>query len=228
MLGIQEVVFLVKPPDSVTRNCIVGTAHLKASLYSVSMASTWLSLRMTLYGNQFYQGNDMKIIVRVALLALLMPALSYGGDKHNREGSEHAVGVEALSHDLRALLAQEMRALQGGMVAILPAYVSGNWGKIEAIAGKMKNSYILKQSLTEGQVKELHAVLPPGFIEKDQKFHYLAGMLEHAAKSGKAELINFYFSEMNESCVSCHAAFATHRFPALSTKVEKDEHAHSH
>ena len=111
------------------------------------------------------------------------------------------------------------------MMSIIPAYVSGNWGKIETTAGKIKNSYILKQNLTEDQVKELHSVLPHEFIKKDQRFHYLAGMLEHAAKSKKPELINFYFSEMNESCVSCHSEFATHKFPALIPKIES-KHSH--
>ena len=52
-----------------------------------------------------------------------------------------------------------------------------------------------------------------------------SGMLEHAAQSKKPEVINFYFSEMNESCASCHAVFATHKFPALKP-AEKDGHAH--
>jgi len=168
----------------------------------------------------------MKIIIRIALVAILIPTVSYGGDNHNREGNENAVGVEALSRDLRDLLSQEMQALQSGMMSIIPAYSSGNWGEIETTAGKMKSSYILKQNLTESQVKELHSVLPPAFIEKDQRFHYLAGMLEHAAENKKAELINFYFSEMNESCVSCHTLFATHKFPALSAKEKKGEHTH--
>ena len=166
----------------------------------------------------------MKIIVRMALLAILIPIMSYGGDKQNHEGNENAVGVEALSHDLRDLLSREMQALESGMMSIIPAYISGNWGEIEATAGKIKTSYILKQSLTESQVKELHSVLPHAFIEKDQRFHYLAGMLEHAAKNKKEELINFYFSEMNESCVRCHTIFATHKFPALSSKGKKTEH----
>ena len=168
----------------------------------------------------------MKIIIRIALLAILIPTMSYGEDKHNHEGTEIAVGVEALSRDLRDLLSQEMIALQSGMMSIIPAYNSGNWSEIETTAGKIKRSYILKQNLTESQVKELHSVLPHAFIEKDQRFHYLAGMLEHVAKIKKAELINFYFSEMNESCVSCHTISATHKFPALTSKEEKGEHAH--
>jgi hypothetical protein len=120
-----------------------------------------------------------------------------------------------LSDDLRSLLSEEMLALQDGMMSIIPAYISGNWGEIEATAEQMKNSYILKKRLTESQKHELHSVLPHEFIKQDQRFHYLAGMLAHAAKNKKPELINFYFSEMNESCVSCHAEFATHKFPAL-------------
>jgi len=165
----------------------------------------------------------MKKLIYISLFAILLPTMSYGEDKH--EEHQQSSGVEELSHDLRDLLSQEMKALQGGMMSIIPAYISGNWDEIEITAGKIKNSYILKQELTEDQMKELKLVLPPEFIEKDQHFHYLAGMLEHAAKNKKSELINFYFSEMNESCVSCHTAFATHKFPALAPK-EKGEHTH--
>jgi hypothetical protein len=167
----------------------------------------------------------MKIIMRIALLAILMPTMSYGEDQHNRKSNINAVGVQALSAELRGLLSQEMQALQSGMMSIIPAYISGNWGEIETTAEKMKDSYLLKQNLTESQLKELHSVLPQAFIEQDQRFHYLAGMLEHAAKNKKTELINFYFSELNESCVNCHTVFATHKFPALSVK-QKNEHAH--
>jgi len=168
----------------------------------------------------------MKIIIHIALLALLIPTMSYGEDKHHYQGDDHAVGVEALSSDLRDLLNQEMQALQTGMQSIIPAYISGNWDEIATTAGKMQNSYILKQSLTESQIKELHSLLPPAFIEKDQRFHYLAGMLQHVATNKNPELINFYFSKMNESCISCHTQFATHKFPALLSKDEKAEHLH--
>ncbi len=167
----------------------------------------------------------MKSFILVTFLLVLLPTMSYGEEKLKHKESDKVSGIEALSHDLRNLLSQEMQALQNGMMSIIPAYVSGNWKEIETIAGKIKSSYILKQSLTESQVKELHSVLPHEFIEKDRRFHYLAGMLEHAAKNKKPELINFYFSEMNESCVNCHAVFATHKFPALTAK-KKDKHTH--
>ena len=167
----------------------------------------------------------MKSLIRITLLAMFIPALGVSAEAPQHEYHEAKTGVEALSPDLRGLLSQEMKALQVGMMSIIPAYNSGNWEDIESTANKMKGSYILKQSLTEEQVKELHLVLPHEFIEKDQRFHYLAGMLEHAAKNKKPELVNFYFSEMNESCLSCHSKFATHKFPALESKKE-GEHTH--
>lgn len=168
----------------------------------------------------------MKSIICIALLTLLVPSLSHGEERNSHDGNEHGMGVEALSPGLRDLLSKEMMALQSGMISIIPAFISGNWREIETTAGKMKRSYILKHKLTEKQASELHSVLPPVFIEKDQRFHYLAGMLEHAAKNEKPELINFYFSEMNESCMACHSMFATHKFPALSPKGQKGEHKH--
>lgn len=176
----------------------------------------------------------MKNVVCSSLFAILLPTLSYAAEQQNHaehtqdkhaKAHQATSGVEAMSASLRDLLTQEMSALQYGMMSIIPAYVAGNWGEIETSAGKMKNSYILKQKLTEQQIEEFHSSLPAEFIKQDQNFHYLAGMLEHAAKSGKPELINFYFSEMNRACVSCHTDFATHKFPALKAK-KSSEHAH--
>ena len=167
----------------------------------------------------------MKYLNRIAFLAILFPTIGFGVDNHIHEEHENASGIEMLSHDLRDLLSKEMQALQSGMMSIIPAFNSGNWSDIKNTAEKMKSSYILKQSLTENQVKELHSVLPEEFIKKDERFHYLAGMLEHAAKNEKPELVNFYFSEMNEACLGCHAVFATHKFPALAS-VKNGGHSH--
>lgn len=134
--------------------------------------------------------------------------------------------IESLSPELRALLSKEMVAIQQGMMAIIPAYVSGSWSEIEKIAEHIKNSYILKQSLTDHQLLELHSALPEGFIKQDQHFHYLSSMLEHAASNNKAELVGFYFSKMSESCVNCHSQYATHRFPALAPSTKAAEHLH--
>lgn len=155
----------------------------------------------------------------------LTTSLSYAeGNHHNMK--QHISAVESLSPTLRELLVKEMLALQDGMKTIIPAYVSGDWDAIATIADKMEKSYILKQSLTKEQKKELHSSLPSSFISLDQEFHYLAGMLKHVAKNKKTELVGFYYSKLNETCLSCHTQYATHRFPALDSKTQSIEHVH--
>ena len=144
----------------------------------------------------------------------------------NTEPKPDSSPVESLSPELRGLLSKEMRAIQQGMVEIIPAYASGNWEKIASIAHQIKNSYILKQNLTIEQKHELHTSLPESFVKEDQRFHYLAGMLEHVASNTNAELVGFYFAKMNESCVSCHSQYATHRFPAFVPGNETRKHSH--
>lgn len=166
----------------------------------------------------------MKILSQLFLLALIMPSLC-NGEGHERHSIDNSDSSTAdLSPELRNLLSQEMLQLQKGMQDILPLYVSGRWAEIASIASKMEGSYILKKSLSKEQIHELHSNLPDGFIELDQQFHYLSGMLSHAAKMEKPELVGFYFSKMSEACVSCHTQHATHRFPALAQKIKAHEH----
>lgn len=166
----------------------------------------------------------MKILKRFLILALFIPAVSYGEEDQMHIKENKQSGIGSLSIELRNLLSEEMRQLQSGMTEIIPLYISGQWDAIAPIASKMEKSYVLKQALTEDQVHELHAKLPPGFVELDQEFHYLSGMLEHAAKMAKPELIGFYYSKMGETCVSCHRQYAKEKFPQFATV--KDDHTH--
>ena len=170
----------------------------------------------------------MKFAVRtshiIISLLLLVPCASFseGQMGHDKRVSS---GVETLSPALRELLSKEMLAIQEGMKTIIPAYAAGQWHEIEHIANKIKNSYILKQKLSEKQRHELHDALPESFITLDQQFHYLAGMLEHVAAEEKPELVGFYFSRLSDSCIACHSAHATHKFPALASE-NHDGHDH--
>lgn len=134
--------------------------------------------------------------------------------------------IESLSPELRALLVKEMSALQEGMQSIFPSYVSGNLEEVADVSRKIKNSFILKQKLTDAQKHELSTKLPKSFIQMDKKFHETAGMLEHVAEMKNIELVGFYFSKLTEACVACHLEYAKHRFPKLDMKSEQDEHIH--
>lgn len=154
----------------------------------------------------------------------LISSACFAEENHDRHNIQSAHAVEQLSPSLRQLLSKEMLAIQDGMMSIIPAYVSGDWPTISQIALKIKNSYILKQSLSNAQIHELHSTLPPSFLTLDQQFHYLAGMLSHAADTKKPELMGFYYSELTRTCVACHRQFAQHQFPALSDEPEPDNH----
>lgn len=157
---------------------------------------------------------------------IILPSLGYAEDVHDHAVKKPVSAVESLSPKLRKLLTEEMQALQKGMMSIIPAYAAGDWSEIKATADKMKNSYILQKNLNDKQIKELHSTLPDSFLKLDQQFHYLSGMLSHAAEMKKSELVGFYFSELSNSCIECHAQYATHKFPALLPNKKTDGHAH--
>ena len=165
--------------------------------------------------------NVTKLVSAAFFSALLLPSLSY-----SHEPGHDTSGIESLSPGLRELLQKEMQALQNGMQSIIPAYAAGEWHAVAEIALKMKNSYILQQSLSDAQVKELQTSLPDAFIKQDQQFHYLAEKLNHFSRNENPELVGFYYSKLVESCVSCHAQHATHRFPALAPESAAESHSH--
>jgi len=162
------------------------------------------------------------ILILAGLLACFGCALA--ADPH--PDAEPSAGVAALSTPLREALGAEMAALQGGLTAVIPAVVAGHWDEVARIGQQMRDSYIMKQSLTEAQLEELHRALPASFLELDARFHYLAGMLSHAAEARKPELVGFYLGTLTETCVTCHAQHAQAKFPAFSTGEALPGHAH--
>ena len=166
--------------------------------------------------------NRALLTIIAFLTALAAPQTGFTAhDEHDK--TKHK-SVENLSPELRALLQQEMQALQSGMIAVIPAFVSGDLSTVEKIAKNMKDSFILRQAITREQMDELHSTLPEPFIKMDQEFHYFAGMLAHTAKRKKLELVNFYISKLTESCVACHSQYATHKFPGLSSGKTMGDH----
>ena len=129
-----------------------------------------------------------------------------------------------LSPGLLTLLNQEMGLIQQGIMDMVPAIAAGEWDKVSNLGLKIKESFILKQKLTEAQKEELHRVLPQQFIEMDMDFHKSAGMLAHAAEMKNADVVNFYFYKLNTACVSCHGKFAAERFPGLVKGGEEGHH----
>lgn len=169
------------------------------------------------------------ILLSVSQVAL---AASHQHDEHNAKPEvERAQHMESqnlkkveLSPGLLALLNQEMGLIQQGVMDMVPAMAAGEWHKVSALGLSIKNSFILKQKLTDAQKEELHRVLPEQFIEMDTDFHKSAGMLAHAAEMKNADVVNFYFYKMNSACVSCHSKYAPKRFPGLVSNGDEGHH----
>jgi hypothetical protein len=138
-----------------------------------------------------------------------------------------ATGVAALSPEVRALLRQEMAALQGAMLELVPAMVAGDWGTVARVAERIRAGFILARELTPAQREELATRLPAGFLELDAEFHGLAEGLEAAAREQRPELVTFYAYKLQDSCVGCHARHARERFPAFAAgHAPAPAHAH--
>lgn len=130
-----------------------------------------------------------------------------------------------LSHDLKVILNQEMSKIEEGMMGMIPAISAGDWETIASIAQQIKDSFILKQKLTQGQIEELHHSLSAEFLEMDRDFHSSAGKLAHAAHKQDGELVSFYFYNLHSQCIKCHSKYASERFPNFQ-KIEHGKGDH--
>lgn len=145
---------------------------------------------------------------------------------HETGASAEPAGVAGLPPELRTLFKLEMAGLQGAMLELFPAVISGDWEGIARIAVKIRGGFVLAQQLTPAQREELLRALPAGFLERDAEFHQLATGLEHAAHRKQADVVTFYVNKLTEGCVGCHSRYATERFPALAPAGPAPAHAH--
>ncbi|MEO8196733.1 MAG: hypothetical protein ABI689_08430 [Thermoanaerobaculia bacterium] len=179
--------------------------------------------------------NKMARLALLALLGLTAAAALAQGHPHAPEpgpANESATppppagGVSALSPDLRALFRLEMAGLQGAMLELLPAVVSGDWEKVENVAERIRSGFVLAQKLTEAQREELDGALPAGFLERDAEFHEMATGLAAAAREHQPELVSFYVYKLTDGCIGCHTRHAQARFPGFASAAAPAAHAH--
>lgn len=160
----------------------------------------------------------------LSLLLVFPDPLAAAATQDSTEAATRA--TLALSPELQQLIREEMTAIQSGMQSLLTDIASGHWDGVAETGEKLKHTYIFKQQLTVDLRQELHRKLPPAFRELDQAFHEDAGKLAHAAQEKNAEVVNFYFHRLVDGCVTCHARFATRRFPAFSITGGRTDHDH--
>jgi len=128
--------------------------------------------------------------------------------------AEDPVGTK-LTPRLKDLLANEMQQVAQATADLSLAIASGDHETVMTVGMAVHNSFILKQSLTDQDKKDLMGAVPPEFIALDRRFHVLAGKLAHAAEAHDSELQAVYYAKMLESCIAYHSHFATDKFPGL-------------
>lgn len=132
--------------------------------------------------------------------------------------------VLPLSTKHRAALMAEMLGVKAGVAELSGTIAMGEWKATAQHAERIRDSYIMTQSLTKAEIEQLESALPADFIEKDGQFHRHADGLAQAALAHNYELEVFYFSKMMEGCGACHARYATHVFKTFKPVKHTDSH----
>ena len=160
----------------------------------------------------------------VTLIGASVPGRALADDpqhdhtSHHRAPGETAPAELVLPEYLREKLVVEMWAISEGMGLLLTHLAMGDADSAASVAGKIRDTFILKQELSQEELKELISLLPEGFITMDRAFHSTAGKLSTAAASGDFTSAIEHFTTMSEACVSCHASYAAQRFPNLRSE----------
>lgn len=152
------------------------------------------------------RGKTVKTTLVAAIATMILFASAYAGSP---------VG-QKLTPRLKMLLADEMQQIAKATSELAVTISAGDHATANRLASAIRDSFILKQSLTEQDKKDLMSAVPPEFIALDKHFHGLAGKLAVQAQIKNSELQNYYFSRMLETCTACHSQFATDRFPGLA------------
>ena len=154
----------------------------------------------------------------VFLITLFSSACSIAEEKENiHQQNTHNLN---LPMDIKQLLKKEMLAVEKGMQKLISTIAAGDWQQTAVIGKQIQASYLMKQELTDEQMKHLHHILPKQFVKLDHSFHHYAGMLAHAAEVKNADVVSFYFYKMNDSCIQCHSSYAQSKFPGLSASTK--------
>ena len=120
-----------------------------------------------------------------------------------------------LTPKLRELLRKEMLSVEKASHQILSALISGEDARVAELAQQIHDSFILQQSMTPKDRKDLMAAVPDDFVTRDRAFHELSATLAKAGRSGDRTRQHEEFGRMIDACTACHTLYATDRFPNL-------------
>ncbi|KAA3655697.1 MAG: hypothetical protein DWQ10_17045 [Calditrichaeota bacterium] len=164
------------------------------------------------------------------LVALLSVYVLTGCDHHKsdvHDAAHNEVDLSATPAELKLtpqfqdVLKKEMQEIQAAMQVILPLLTKGESEKTAKLADQIHSSFILRQTLSPEELKELVQLLPARFIKMDRAFHAEAAKLATAAREGDFKKSAEIYGVMVNACVSCHTQFAQEQFPDLNRQQER-------
>ncbi|MFC4259217.1 cytochrome c [Marinobacter lacisalsi] len=120
-----------------------------------------------------------------------------------------------LTDKLSRLLQEEMRSVQAAMTTIHSAMVMGQHEDVAENAQQIHDSFILSQSMTDQDRKDLMSAVPEDFVKLDQEFHELAAALAEAGRTEDTDEQQKLFGEMTRNCIQCHSTYVSDRFPGV-------------
>ncbi len=177
----------------------------------------------------------MKQYIKFFLMAALVACLSGCANENSDEeaniaenahetdhGEVHSNGARPekleLPEHLLTMLRQEMQQIDSGMGILLSALAQGNAEESVQVAEHLHNTFILKQRLSQQDLKQLISLLPAEFVNLDRAFHGNAKKIAEAVKEKNFEAAVNLYSEMAQACVTCHKQYALTRYPNLNHK----------
>lgn len=123
-----------------------------------------------------------------------------------------------LTDRLKELLATEMAQVGDATAKLAVAIASGDHATVADLGVKVRDSFIMRQSLTPRDKKDLVGAVPKEFLMLDKKFHGMAGEMAKAAEARDTKAQLSYYGQMLEACAECHARFAHDRFTGFAAK----------
>lgn len=109
-----------------------------------------------------------------------------------------------------------MQQISDAMGPLTTAIATGDHDMAQHLGIAIRDSFILKKSLTPQDKQDLLGAVPAEFVEIDREFHRLANKLAGAAAKKDSELQEVYLSKMVASCIACHRQFAQDVFPGFA------------
>lgn len=152
----------------------------------------------------------MKATIRLmALLAAATPVLLSA----TAEAKDPQPISPKLTPRLHELLTKEMEAIRQAVNEIVDGMISGDNVRVAKNGDAIFDGFILRQSLSDQDRKDLEKAVPPEFFDLDHEFHVMGMKLALAAANKDPDLQQHYLGKMIAACAQCHSKYVSDKFP---------------